>query len=543
MNYRVSPLLIGLAFLPAAAAAQSQTGGAQQLISELQGRKEEAPSKELSVETTVAAQASDAPDFGEIQIGSIIVSDTDGAVRPEFGRIIERYIGTTVGQAGLQNVATAIAADARSRGFIFASAYIPQQQITLGNLRVVVDLGRIDDLEISGSSNSRLVEILADLKGKYARKETIERNLLLVRDIPGVAIDSTDYVRESGRGKLIVRAKQQRATGWASVDNYGDKAAGPVRARLEVDYSGILDDDDRISASVTATPVHPDELTFVSARYTNVLDNNGSQLWITGGTGRTHEMDLGSDWKSRSRYVAMAFNRPVVRSNAASLWLTAEAAFLDADQISLSSAKLQDHISTISLSASGNAKLAGGRLSGGLTLVHGLDIFGATKANDPSSSRSDASAIFTKEQIWLNWFGLLGSGFSMRIAGNGQLSSQPLLASQEIGLGGAGFGRAYSFYERSGDEGAMGLLELRHATDNPTKFMDWIQFYGFVDGGFVSNLKSGFGSGSLISSGAGIRSGFGKAEIGFEVAVPVDDIRMETLDRSPRFNMSLGYRF
>jgi hemolysin activation/secretion protein len=138
---------------------------------------------------------------------------------------------------------------------------------------------------------------------------------------------------------------------------------------------------------------------------------------------------------------------------------------------------------------------------------------------------------------------LLGKGFSMRIAGNGQVASRPLLAWQKIGLGGVCYGRTNSFYERSGDEGAVGLLELRHTTDNPVKYVDWLQFYGFVDGGYVSNHDGGFGSGGLASSGAGIRSGIGRAAVGFEVAVPVDDARLETGDRSPRFNISLGYRF
>ena len=209
----------------------------------------------------------------------------------------------------------------------------------------------------------------------------------------------------------------------------------------------------------------------------------------------------------------------------------------------MSGANLEDHVTTLSVSASGNVSLFGGRLSGGVTYSRGLDLFGSTGAGDPNSSRFDGSGRFSKERVWLNWYGLLGKGFSMRVAGNGQIASRALLASQEIGLGGVGFGRAYSFNERSGDEGVMGLLELRHVTDNPAKYIDWLQFYGFVDGGYVNNRDGGFGSGSLASGGGGIRSGIGRAELGLELAVPIDDVRVETGDRSPRVNVSLGYRF
>ena len=535
-------MIAGGALTPVGAIAQSQVSGTRELISELQRGKEDRPSADVTLDAT-AVTAAEAPAIEEFQIGSIMVSGPDGTVMPEFGQTIEPFIGSVVGQPGLKDIATALASEARNRGYSFASAYVPEQKIMLGSVRVIVDLGRIDEVEIVGSGNPRLARMLNELEGHFARKPEIERKLLLARDIPGIVITSTEYLRENGRGRLLVRATTQRSSAFAGVDNYGDKAAGPVRARLDVDYSGIVDNDDRLSIGAVATPVEPGELTFVSARYAKLIGDNGSQLWLTAAAGRTHENQTGDDWRSRSRYVALAYNTPILRSNSANLWLTVEAAFLEVDQSAMSGANLEDHVTTLSVSASGNINLFGGRLSGGVTYLRGLDLFGSTGAGDPNSSRFDGSGRFSKERVWLNWYGLLGKGFSMRVAGNGQIASRALLASQEIGLGGVGFGRAYSFNERSGDEGVMGLLELRHVTDNPAKYIDWLQFYGFVDGGYVTNRDGGFGSGSLASGGAGIRSGIGSAELGLELAVPIDDVRVETGDRSPRVNVSLGYRF
>lgn len=535
-------IIIGLGLIHVGATAQSQVSGTQELISELQRRQEKAPVADVRLETA-SNDVADAPRIDEFQIGSIIVSSPDGTVMTDFGATIEPFIGSVVGQAGLQEIATALASKARKRGYSFASAYVPQQKIELGSVKFIVDLGRIDEVEIQGIAHPRLARMLGKLEGRFARRTEIERKLLLARDIPGVVIDGTEYLRENGRGRLLVRASARKTYGWAGLDNYGDKAAGPLRARLDVDYSGIIDQDDRLSVGVTATAVEPKELTFVSARYAKLVGTNGSQIWLTAAAGRTKERQPGNDWRSRSRYVALAYNAPLVRSNAASLWLTAEAAFLDVDQSSNMGARLQDRVTTLSLGASGNVKLAGGRLSGGVSYVRGVDLFGATSAQDPSSSRFDGSGKFSKEQAWFNWYAPFGKGFSMRIAGNGQVASRPLLASQEIGLGGIGYGRAYSFYERSGDEGAMGLLELRHTTDNPAKRINWLQFYGFVDGGYVSNRNNGFGSGGLVSAGAGLRSGIGKMELGLEIAVPVDDVRFETGNRKPRINFSVGFRF
>lgn len=531
-----------LALLPDQAVAQSQTSGTQELLSELQ-RSNDRLSPNIENAPVSVDTATDVPLIEEFLIGSIIVAGTDGKIIPEYGSTIEQFIGSVANQRTLQQIATTVAAKARAQGYIFASAYVPEQSIVLGGLKIIVDLGKIDKIVVKGPTNSRLVSMLNELENRYATQRDVERRLLLAQDIPGIAILGTDFVREDGLGTLVVQTRKKQSSGFGSFDNYGDSGTGPYRARLDVDHSSIIESDDRLSVGVTATPLQPDELTFISARYANVLTNNGSQLWVTAAAGRTHDNQPGNDWRSRSRYVAAAYNIPIVRSDRGSFWLTAEAAYLNVDQQSASGLDLEDRLTTLSVTASGNTKLMGGRLSGGVSFVRGLNILNATKAGDGFSSRLDGSGVFTKEQVWLNWFGVIGSGFSMRLAGNGQVASRPLLASQEIGLGGIGFGRAYSFYERSGDEGAMGLFELRHSTDNPMKNVDWIQLYGFVDGGVVSNLNEGFGSGGLISSGVGLRSAIGKTEIGMEVAMPVDDARFETTDRSPRFNFSVGYRF
>ena len=87
------------------------------------------------------------------------------------------------------------------------------------------------------------------------------------------------------------------------------------------------------------------------------------------------------------------------------------------------------------------------------------------------------------------------------------------------------------------------MAELRKEFSDVNQWLDWFQIYAFVDGGYVSNLGTGFGDGSLLSAGGGMRSQFGRFDFGLEVAAPVGNDRFESGDRSPKINVQLGVRF
>src|SRR5690606_36681616 len=98
--------------------------------------------------------------------------------------------------------------------------------------------------------------------------------------------------------------------------------------------------------------------------------------------------------------------------------------------------------------------------------------------------------------------------------------------------------------ERSGDRGIMGLAELRYDWKNALDAVPNAQLYGFVDGGTVSNLESGFGSGSLASVGGGVRADLGSriwADVG--VALPLSGARYDTGDENPKVNAIVAKSF
>jgi hemolysin activation/secretion protein len=484
------------------------------------------------------------PDISSgVMVGAIKIEGNGQIESSAFASVIETYLGQQADTQKLQSLARAVADQARAQGYIFASAIIPPQSVETGVITVQLDEGHVDQIRVSGSSNRRLWATLGKIVGKGVQKSVVERQLLLAEDIPGISILSTRYAREGNLAVLNVEVREDHHSGSISLDNAGSRSIGPARLILRYELTGLADQDDVLTVQAVVTPLQPKELAYGSVRYAHSIGTNGAQVGIAGALGATKPGETNGVITGKSRYVAIFANQPVLRSNTASVWLNTEFAYLSVKQTYNGVTAQSDAIATLTFAASGAVALAGGRLSGGLGIVQGLNILGATRSGDPFASRTDASGTFTKGLLWLNWSGALMDHLTLRLAANGQIASRPLLAAQELGLGGPGFGRGYDFSERFGDNGILGLAELRRQFDHPLQGVDWMQLYGFIDGGVVGNLANGFGSGTLLSSGGGLRAAMGKTEIGVEAAFPLNEIRYESGNKRPRVNLSVGYNF
>ena len=84
------------------------------------------------------------------------------------------------------------------------------------------------------------------------------------------------------------------------------------------------------------------------------------------------------------------------------------------------------------------------------------------------------------------------------------------------------------------------MIELRSDFNKITSWLESAQAYTFVDGGKVTNLRDGFGGGTLYSGGGGVRGRVGKVFFGIETAFPLNEDRFESGNRSPRFNLQLS---
>jgi hemolysin activation/secretion protein len=457
------------------------------------------------------------------------------------------YRNRTLSGRELQDLATAIAQVARGAGFGLASAWIPEQTVRDGSIRIAIDEGRIDDVLIKGNAADAAGPFFASIAtGAPVRTAELERQLLLAGDLPGVTIVKPRVERAGGRTLLVMTAVRNAVRGRASIDNWGTGNVGPARLHLSVDFNGLLASDDRLTIGGSITPLDPSEFALARASYGKAIGSNGTELSLSAYAARSQPGGTlaDRDFEGRSAEASVAINHPFLRSRVASLWGEAEFSVRHSDQ-SLADARIRkDRLAILKAGLFTTADLAGGSLRARLFASRGLGILDATRGGDPLASRDDGSAIYSKLELWGDYDRDLFGPVSIQLQGEGQIASRPLLSSEEMGLGGRYFLRGYDYREYSGDKGVAGSVELRFALPEIGGPLRAAQLYGYADAGTVGNYRDGSGGGSLASAGGGIRTWLGKTiDASLEVGVPLKNGADPAENLNPRISFVIGSRF
>ncbi|QTD54446.1 ShlB/FhaC/HecB family hemolysin secretion/activation protein [Parasphingorhabdus cellanae] len=479
------------------------------------------------------------------RIGAINVAGAATLGIDVFSPVVETFIGQEASEEELASLTQQIADIARDEGYIFASVYVPEQSVQMGVLEVQLVEGMIDAVRVIGSDNRHLRKILSSLEGKVAHRSEIERKLLLAGDIPDIRVRSTEFLQEDGRNILQVKVRERGDRVRIQGDNYGSDSFGPIRARISADMRAAINDSDALGFAIRTNPIDPQEILSVSGYYQTEFGTDGIRGGIAGSIGNTEPGGnrSGSNISGKSSYLALFASYPIIRATSGSLWIETEAAYLSINRDELNALIREDTQVTATLSLRGEIPFAGGRLRGGAALVQGFDVFGATRLGNPLSSRFDGDGVFTKGEYWADFRTGLTKDLSIYLAARGQIANRPLLAAQELGIGGAYRVRGYDFSELSGDEGFYGLAELRYNVRSRLSWLKRLQIYGFADMGHVNDIARDNSEGTLVSAGSGIRGDLGPVDFELETALPVNRDRSSSGNRSPHVNIRVGLDF
>lgn len=485
-------------------------------------------------------------------VGGIAISGAEMVDPARFAPLIEARIGQNLAAEDLEQLTNEIAEIVREEGMLFPDVAAATTPDAFGIMRITVRDGVIDALDIisesdNGQDDSQLAWVrqrLEPLVGAALTRKEVERTLLLLADAPGLRYRGSRYVQKDGQNILRIWVEKRGVEGRVTLDNYGSESFGPVRARLAISLHGLLADSDVFTASVRTNPIEPDELLFFQASYAAMVSRDGLLIGFTGAAGRNApDSDLtNADLTGQTLQFGINASYPLIRSNALSIWAEGDASFLEITRDSDGAMIRRDSVSSLRLGLRGELPLIGGRLRLGGGVTRGFDLFGATRRGDPLASNSDGDGVFTKVDLWSDYYANLAGRLSLYLSARGQFADRPLLSVEEISIGGADKVRGFDFAELSGDNGLYGLAELRYAVPTP----DWLkrlQLYGFVDGGYVDDIDRSTSEGSLFSAGPGLRAGLGPVDLEFESAFPVNTDRAASGDRDPHLNLRIGLSF
>ncbi len=156
--------------------------------------------------------------------------------------------GSTVDLAGLRAMAAKITDFYNRHGYFVAQAYLAAQTLTGGSVTITVVEGHYGQIALHNTSRASTGvadHFLAGLdRGDIVANAPLERRLLLLSDLPGVAVKSTLVPgSDVGTSDLLVDlVPARRVTGSIDADNAGNRYTGYFRLGGSVNLNEPLRD-------------------------------------------------------------------------------------------------------------------------------------------------------------------------------------------------------------------------------------------------------------------------------------------------------------
>ncbi|MEO6280662.1 ShlB/FhaC/HecB family hemolysin secretion/activation protein [Roseateles sp.] len=450
----------------------------------------------------------------------------EDTLRPLYAGLLGRRV--TVAEAF--GVAQAIETRYRSAGYVTSRVIVPQQTVDDGRFRVIVVEGFVANVVYQGDEGpvrAAVERLINGVRGvKPVTLAEIERRLLLANDLPGLTVRGTleSSPTEQGGSTLIVRVDRRATDGGISLDNRGSPYLGAGQLQGSYAWNALGARADRVSINAK-TSLPTGRSTAVGASYDALLSDNGLLANLSASHARSNpQRELAPlDVKSRVSSASGTLSWPLIRSREQNLRAVAQFEARDVSTDLAATGFTRDRLRILRAGLSWDRSDAWDGITTVRGMLHqGLSGLGASRNFSPLASRVNGRSDFTKLTLDVTRLQQVADRWSLIASATSQVSRRPLLASEELGLGGASFGRAYDDGEIAGDNGVAAMLELRYV---PAGLPRNVQLYGYVDGGRVWAATGGnpVPRAKLGSLGLGARAGLSdKVFATFEIAKPMN---------------------
>ncbi len=433
----------------------------------------------------------------------------------------ESLVGKRISLLDAQVVARKITDIYQKAGYVLSQAVVPQQEISGGTLKIQVVEGYVGSIVLQGDGISdgeraRLMSYLDNVKSKRpVRTQDLERNMLLINDLPGASVKGLLRPAPSqfGAAELLVTVTQKPYEGSLSTDNRGSKFVGPWQHSATVAANSLFGMYDRTQLRLsTSSPTK--ELRTFEVQHDEMLGNDGTKLSLL--ASRTHTAP-GDSLKNiqiigNSDLFEAKVSHPFIRSRQENLVGRALVDIQRSDTDVFDNLDFtQDRLRIVRLGGSYNFfdQFHGNNLLD-MQVSQGLNVFNASESGT-NRTNANGESDFTKVNFDATHLHPLPNKFSLFTAASGQYSLDPLLVAEQFSLGGANFGTAYDPAELLGDHGITGKIELRYSDQVGMPYFNYYQLFSYYDIGRTWIREGGSGANdkrSLASLGGGIRVSF-----------------------------------
>lgn len=470
----------------------------------------------------------------EVAGATLLPADrVNAAVRPWQGRCLSL---TEIN--GILEALTALYVD---RGYVAARAYVPEQDLSQGRLRLTMVEGRMDDIVLKGNGGTagQIATAFPGVKGKPVNLRQVEQGVDQINRLnsakAGVALEPGKTL-----GGTVLAVTIDRKKPWSvslSSDNLGSPSTGIYQSRVDAGLDNLLGINDvwqfSYQRSMEKSPLffsaerpNSDTATAsVSLPYgalTAGIDGSWSQ-YHSNIAGQFSTIDTSGQSVSVAPYLTMLLDRDQVSKT----WITSRFTWKSTDNFLLGSHvdASSRALSIASLELGHSRQFLGGMLSATLAYQKGLALFGAfDDADAPAGSpkgqfgKVTASLAYNVSEDW----GLGSIAFSSRLSG--QWSDDPLFASEQMAIGGYGSVRGPRDALLSAGNAFYVRNELSYLLPEPSSkpLADAIgrvePYVGLDIGRTFGGEAEGSETGTLLGAAIGIRNRGGRVSFDLSYA-------------------------
>lgn len=508
----------------------------------------------ISVPQAAATQAPAGADQLYFTLQQLVIEGATAFPADSLQPLYAALLGQRVSVAQVFGVAGEIELRYRNAGYVTSRVIVPQQTLDEGRFVIRVVEGHISDIAFSadiGPARAALERLLAPLRGvRPISIAEIERRLLLADDLPGLTVRGTlePSATEVGGSRLIVSATRRATDLTLGLNNRHSPYMGSAAASAGLAWNAFGTRADRLTLS-TGVSLPLKRSTSVSAGYDALLSDDGTTFGLGATFARSRpgrELEV-LDVRSKVQAGQATVTTPLIRSRLQNLRAMGQFEVRNVDTDIAGTAFTRDRLRIVRAGLSYDRSDSWDGITAARATLHkGLDAMGANARGAATSSRVNGRSDFLKLTAELTRLQQLGPRSSLLAALAGQWSRDPLLASEEMALGGASFARAYDDGEISADNGTAVSLELRH---NPAwaALADRAQVYAYVDGGRLRAHSLGAPltrAHTLSSFGGGVRANLQPGLFAtLEVAKPISAPVRTQGDKQPRVFLTLTAQF
>lgn len=517
---------------------------------------------EIEVRSAPVIQAPEGAEDVRFDLKTIQIDGVGVYAANDLDPLYRDRLGTQVSLADVYGIANAIASKYRGDGYVLTQVVVPPQTIEGGTVRLQVVEGFIDQVIVQGVEKETEAKLVRNLAGKLQggramNARDLERNLLLINDLPGVRARSilSPSKTTTGAADLTIIVERKKYEGHVGFDNFGSRFLGEYEGQVGGAFNSMFGYNDRMAAQFVMAGDHKesaDELLFGSLSYEFPVGSYGTTVkLLTSLTSTDPGYTLREfDVEGRSSLVAATVTHPFIRSRNLNLYGYGTFDIRKVDSQNNLEPTREDRITSIRAGAQGqyvDTLIGVGVNTASVEFSHGLSLFGASDKGDSNLTRAFGDPQYFKAELNLQRLQRVTSQVNLLVAGQGQWSSVPLLSSEEFGVGGIGIGRGYDPSEIVGDDGIAGKIELQWNEPREFSMVNHYQLYTFFDIGRVWNqdgITSNDKRESVSSTGLGVRADLTKnTQAGLAVAFPLTREVDARDDRDPRYYVNVNHKF